>query len=170
MSTMAESKSKQSLANSKENAGDNYVAHLVYTVRLFELEPTDRLAASSLLSLIPPTKEQESLWYTLDGLLCKEEPVKDIKALAQLHARMSRDIAQAVLIVPEKLRDYVSYAYDSVQDPHSDYAVQMRSVCRARHKAFVLAVDSLGPDDKKWFVTKIFDPQECRAIAVPEAD
>jgi hypothetical protein len=117
-----------------------------------------------------PDKEEESIWYTLDGFLCKEEQVNDIKTLAALHARMPHDIARAVLVVPEKLRDYVSYAYDSVQDPHSDYAVQMRSACRAKHEAFVVAVDSLAPDDRQWFVKKIFDPSDCRAIAVPEAD
>lgn len=120
--------------------------------------------------MIPPSKEEERLWYTLDGFLCEGEPVKQVKTLSELHARMPHDLARAVLLVPEKLPNYISYAYNAVQDPHSDYAVQMQSVCRAKHNAFLDALGSLTPDDRQWFVKKIFDPNECRAIAVPEAD
>src|SRR3974390_1300766 len=128
---MAKSTSNQSLSNWRKKAGESYTAHLVYSFRSFELQPTEREAASRLLSMIPPTKEEQPLWNALDGFLCKEQRVRDIKALAELHARMSNNIARAVLLVPEKMRDYVSYAYDSVQDPHSDYAVRMQLVCRA---------------------------------------
>ncbi len=160
----------QTLANWKVKAGDSYIAHLAYSFRSFELEPTDQLAASRLLSMIPPTKEEQSLWYTLDGFLCKDERENDLKALAALHARMPHDIARAVLRVPEKLPDYISYAFESVQDPSSDYVLQMRSVCRARHKAFVAAVDSLTLDERQWFLSKIFSPNDCRAIAMLEAN
>ena len=170
ISMMAESKSSQSLVSWKKKAGDSYVARLVYSFRSSELDPTGEQAASKLFSMIPPSKEVQPLWFTLDGFLCEGEQVKEIKTLAELHARMPHDIAKAVLVVPEKLRDYISYAYDSVQDPHSDYAVQMRLVCREKHKAFVIAVNSLAPNDRRWFVTKIFDPNACQAIAVPEAD
>ncbi len=167
---MAESKSKQSLVNWKNKAGDSYISRLVFAFRLFELEPKERLTASMLLSMIPPTKDEETLWYTLDGLLCEEESMKDVEKVAELHARMPHDLARAVLLVPERLREYVSYAKESVQDPHSDYAFQMRSVCRTKHQAFLGAVDSLTTADRQWFVRKIFDPNECRAIAVPEAE
>jgi hypothetical protein len=167
---MAESKSDKALSSWKNTAGEGYIAHLVYAFRSFELQPTDQSAAARLLSMIPPTSQEESLWYSLDGFLCKEEQDEEITVLAKLHARMPRDISKAVLLVPAKLRDYISYAFDSVQDPESDYAVQMQAVCRGQHKAFLAAVNSLSVDNKRWFVTKIFNPDACRAIAVPEAD
>lgn len=170
ISRMAESKSNATLATWRKKAGDSYAARLVYSFRSFELNSNDHSAASRLLSLVPPSKEEEPFWHALDGFLCKEEKVDEIKTLADLQARIPRNIARAVILVPEKMPDYVSYAYTSIQDPHSDYAVQMRSVCRGRHKAFIVAVNSLAPDDKLWFVKKIFNPNDCRPIAVPEAD
>lgn len=170
ISNMAASKSTPSLAKWQTKAGDSYIAHLVYSFRAFELNPTDQQVAARLLSLVPPTKEEEPLWHTLDGFLCKEERIEEIKILAKLQTRIPHDIARAVGLVPKKMLDYVSYAYTSIQDPHSDYAVQMRSVCRTQHKVFVAAVNSLASSDRQWFVKKIFNPDECRAIAVPEAD
>jgi hypothetical protein len=170
ISKMAASKSALSLTKWQKKAGDNNIAHLVYLFRAFELNPTDQQVASRLLSLLPPGKEEESFWHTLDGFLCKEERIEEIKILAKLQTRIPHDIARAVGLVPKKMLDYVSYAYTSIQDPHSDYAVQMRSVCRTQHKAFVAAVNSLASSDRQWFVKKIFNPNECRAIAVPEAD
>lgn len=170
ISNMAGSKSSPSLAEWQKQAGDSYIAHLVYSFRAFELNPKDQKFASRLLSLIPPKQEEEPFWHTLDGFLCKKERVEEIKILGELQARIPHDIARAVVLVPKKMLDYVSYAYTSIQDPHSDYAVRMRSVCRTQHKAFVSAVNSLAPGDRQWFVKKIFNPADCRAIAVPEAD
>lgn len=128
ISKMAASKSIPSLDNGKKKAGDSYIAHLVYSFRAFELNPTNQQVASRLLSLVPPSKEEEPLWHTLDGFLCKEERIDEIKTLAALQARFPHDIARAVVHVPGKMLDYVSYAYTSIQDPHSDYAIQMRPV------------------------------------------
>lgn len=170
ISNMASSKSSPSLTKWQKEAGDSYIAHLVYSFRAFELNSNDRQSAWRLLSLIPPGKEEEPFWHTLNGFLCEEESMDEIKILAELEARIPHDIARAVVLVPKKMLDYVSYAYTSIQDPHSDYAVQMRSVCRAQHEAFIGAVNSLAFADREWFVKKIFDPDTCRAIAVPEAD
>lgn len=170
IANIANSKSTPSLAKWQKKAGDSYIAHLIYSFRAFELNPKDQHVASRLLSLMPPSKEEEPFWHTLDGFLCKEERVEEIKILGALQARIPHDLARAVVLVPKKMLDYVSYAYTSIQDPHSDYAVQMRSVCRTQHKAFVGAVNSLASEDRQWFVKKIFNPDECRAIAVPEAD
>jgi hypothetical protein len=65
---------------------------------------------------------------------------------------------------------YISYASVSTQDPHSDYAVQMQSVCQARHIEFEKAVDKFSPSDKSWFVSRIFNPDRCNALAYPEAE
>jgi len=169
ISKMAESRSSSSLQQWKTKAGDSYVARLVYSFRRFELNPTTE-SATRLLSLIPAAKDDWTLWFSLDGFLCEQEQDRQVKILAKLHARMPHDIARAVILVPEKLPDYVLFASDAVQDPHSDYTIQMQAVCKAQHSAFVAAVKSLTLDDEQWFVTKIFNPDNCRAIETPEAD
>ena len=65
---------------------------------------------------------------------------------------------------------FVSYAIEATQDPHSDYAVQMRGVCEVRHPAFQKAVNELPPDKRGWFEKHILDPVGCRVRALPEAE
>src|SRR5947209_3264236 len=98
ISNMAAAKSTPSLAKWQKKAGDSYIAHLVYSFRAFELKPRDRQLASTLLSLVPPSKEDESLWHTLDGFLCEEERIADLKILAALQARIPHDLARAVVL------------------------------------------------------------------------
>jgi hypothetical protein len=170
ISNMAVAKSTPELEKWRKDSGGSYLARLVFSSRLFELEPKHGSAASNLLAFVPPDKKEEAFWHTLDGFLCEKETVKEVKTLAELQARLPRDLARAVLLVPAKMPEYVSYAYTSIQDPHSDYALQMRSVCQARSKPFVAAVNSLPSDDRRWFIKKIFDPRGCHALALPEAD
>jgi len=89
-------------------------------------------------------------------------------ALGRLGDRLPRDLARAVLLVPGKMQDYVSYAQTSIGDPHSDYTVQMQKVCKARHKQFVDAVNNLSAKDKNWFVSKIFNLDGCHPLLFPE--
>jgi hypothetical protein len=63
--------------------------------------------------------------------------------------------------------EYVAYAFLSI-NPESDYAVRMQEVCRVRNKQFLAVLDGLSTEKKRWFVTKIFNPQACRAIWLPE--
>jgi len=91
-------------------------------------------------------------------------------SLGGLQARLPHSLAKAVALFPEKMYDFVSYAYDSIQDPHSDYAVQMQTVCRHHHERFMTAVNQMPEKDRNWFAAKIFDTARCRAIALPEAD
>lgn len=93
-----------------------------------------------------------------------------MKTLGQLQARLPRDLARAIVLHPEKLHEFISYSYDSIQDPHSDYALQMKPVYRHDHRRFLNEVNQMPEKDRSWFVTKIFDPDRCRAIALPEAD
>jgi hypothetical protein len=65
---------------------------------------------------------------------------------------------------------YVAYASISVHDPHSDYAVQMQAVCRAKHSEFVKAVERLQKDQRDWFVKHVFNPEGCHALALREAE
>ncbi len=101
---------------------------------------------------------------------CSAESLADMKSLGGLGERLPRDLARAVLLVPDKLPSYVSYAPISVQDPHSDYAVQMQAVCRAEHPEFVRAVEGLPTDKRDWFVKHVLNPDGCHALALPEAE
>jgi hypothetical protein len=153
-----------------KKAGNSYRAHLVFASRLFELNPSSHSNATKLLDLIPKDDAQHLVWMTFGSCYCGTGPIieKEMNALDRLGSRLPRDLAKAVLIVPERMMDYISYASTSVQDPHSDYAVQMKSVCLADHKDFVKAMNNLSPDDKNWFTTRIFNPVGCHPLVFPE--
>lgn len=170
MARMARAKSSAVLTAEKIQAGDSYRAQLVFAARLLQLRPTQRHAADLLLNLIPKDDGQQTTWMTLGDAMCGAERVSDMKSLGRLGESLPRDLAKAVLIVPDRMLDYVSYAYSSIQDPHSDYAVQMQTVCRVKHAEFVKAVEGLPIDQKDWFVKHVFNPDVCHALALPEAE
>ena len=158
------------LAKEKQNAGSSYRAGVVLAARSFELRPQDKHAALALLNLIPQDEGQHTTWMTMGDSLCDDESVADMKSMGKLRDHLPRDLAKAVLLVPDKLPSYVGYASTSVGDPHSDYAVQMQSVCRAKHSEFVKAVEGLSTDQRDWFVKHILNPEGCHALALPEAE
>lgn len=130
----------------------------------------DKSAAVLLLNLIPVDDAQHTTWMTLGDALCSAESVADMKSLGGLGERLPHDLAKAVLLVPDKLPGYIAYASTSVQDPHSDYAVQMQTVCRAKHPEFAKAVEGLPADKRDWFVKHVLNPDGCHALALPEAE
>jgi hypothetical protein len=167
---MALANSRAALAKAKHHAGENYRAEVVYAARSFELQPRDRDAAVSLLNLLPKDDTQHATLMTFGDSLCDGESDAEMKSLSRLGERLARDFAKAVLLAPDKLPSYVSYAATSVGDPHSDYAVQMESVCRSKHSEFVKAVEGLPVDQRDWFVKHILNPDGCHALALPEAE
>ena len=170
LTRMARAQSSAVLALEKRKAGDGYTAGVVFASRLLELHPKDQHAAVLLLNLIPRDEKQQTAWMTLGDSLCSTEPVSDMKVLGRLSEGLPRRLAQAILLVPERLPDYVAYALISTQDPHSDYAIQMQNVCRAEHPRFMKAVAGLPPSKKDWFIKHILNPDGCRAVALPEAE
>jgi hypothetical protein len=72
-------------------------------------------------------------------------------------------------LVPDKIPEYVAYSLTSVQDPHSDYAIQMQKVCRAKHAEFIQAVAKLPREKKDQFMKYIFDPDACNALTLPQS-
>lgn len=170
MAKMARARSSAAVAVEKQKAGDSYRAQVAFAARSFELRPEDKKAAVLLLSLIPHDDGQHTTWMTMGDSLCSAESVADMKSLGRLGERLPHDLARAVLLVPDKLLSYISYAPISVQDPHSDYAVQMQTVCRAKHPEFVKAVDGLPTDKREWFVKHVLNPDGCHALALPEAE
>jgi hypothetical protein len=172
MGRMARANSPAELKARKQKAGDGYRAQVIFAARMLEIEPSDKSAADSLLGLIPESSDDlhEAVWLELDELPeCPSGRVSDsdLKALDLLQYHLPRLLARAVLLVPDKMPEYVAYAFLGMS-PDSDYAVQMRKVCRTKHLEFVKAVERLSPRDKKWFVGTVFNPDGCRTIAFPE--
>jgi hypothetical protein len=170
MANMARAKSADDLRTWKQKAGDSYRAHVVFAFRSFELKRSDHDLASSVLGLIPKSEEQDSILVSFNEALCQGESDSDILALDRLVIRIPRILSRAVLIVPEHMTDYISYAPISVLNPESDYAVQMITVCKAKHDEFLQSINKLSTADKRWFKSKIFNPDGCHALALPEAD
>jgi hypothetical protein len=100
---------------------------------------------------------------TLGEHHCETESYHEMKMLAQLEERLPRDLARAVLMVPAKIPEYVAYSLTSVEDPHSDYALQMEKVCRAKHAEFFDAVAKLPREKRDRFLKYVFDLDGCNA-------
>jgi hypothetical protein len=172
MAAMARARTVAALESAKQKAGDSYRARLIFAARMLEVDGGNKGAAESLLNLLPRDEfgPEQYVWLSLDQLeKCPSGgiPESDLTPLFRLQYRLPRDTARAVLLVPDKMFPYVSYAQISL-NPESDYAVQMKKVCKARHKEFIGAVNQLSPRDKAWFVSKIFNPDGCRTIFFPE--
>ncbi len=165
---MARAVSTAELAAYKGKAGTSYRARFVFAAKQFELKSERRDVALMLLNLIPKDDEQQQMLMTLGEHHCETESYHEMKSLAQLAERLPRDLARAVLLVPAKIPEYVAYSITSVQDLHSDYAIQMQKVCRARHSEFVDAVAKLPWQKKDRFLMYIFDPEACNALTLPE--
>jgi hypothetical protein len=170
MAKMVRAKSSAVLIAEKQKAGNSYRSQVVFAARSVELHPTSQRDAILLLNLIPTDDAQQRTWMTFGDSLCSGETVSDMKSLGRLGEALPRDLAKAVLLVPNKLLDYVTYALVSTQDPHSDYAVRMQTVCRGKYREFVKAVERLSSDKRDWLIKHIFNPEGCHALALPEAE
>jgi hypothetical protein len=166
---MARAISTAELAANREKAGESYRAQLVYAAKLSELAPQRQDAAVLLLNLIPKDEQQQQLLITLGEHHCETESYHEMKMLAQLEERLPRDLTRAVLMVPAKIPEYVAYSITSVEDPHSDYAIQMQKVCRAKHDEFFDAVAKLPREKRDRFLKYVFDLDGCNALTLPEA-
>ena len=105
MARTAHAKSSRAVVEEKQKAGDSYRAQVVLAARSFELHPMDKEAAVLLLSLIPQDDAQHTAWMTMGDSLCDAESVDEMKSLEALGDRLPHDLARAVLLVPDKLRN-----------------------------------------------------------------
>jgi hypothetical protein len=172
LGAMARAKTPSALKARRQKAGDSYRAQLIFAARMFEIDSRNQSTADSLLNLLPKNEDsaEQSAWLDLTELeKCPsgDLPDSDLKLLDRLQYHLPRLIAKAAILVPEKMLEYIAYAFLSM-NPDSDYAVQMQKVCRARHREFVDAVDKLSAENKSWFMSKIFDPDMCKTFAFPE--
>lgn len=169
MARMTRARSLSELNSLATSAGNSYRAHLVFAFRAFEIQPTE-LTASAVLDFLPQDDSHTEEWFSLSGWICNEEEDQDVKSLAQLQTRMSRDFAKAVILSPTRMYQYVSYPVIIGLNPHDDYAEEMATVCRRRPREFAAAINQLPAKDRSWFLRVVFEPSDCRALAHPEAE
>jgi hypothetical protein len=169
MAQIARARSTSQLNPLRTSAGNSYRAQLVFAFRALELQPT-KLTASAVLDFLPKDDSHREEWYSLSGWICDGEKDQDVKSLAELQGRMSRDFAKSVILSPSRMYQYVSYPVIIGLDPHDDYAEEMTAVCRRRPREFAAAIDQLPEKDRTWLRQVVFEPSDCRALAHPEAD
>ena len=170
MAEMARAKSVRELRIYSRGAGESYRARTVFAARELLLATSQKLAGMRLLDLMPKDTEQNEEWASLSEMLCDGEKASDLLVLSKLGESLPRLLARAVLMNPDALQRYVTYALISVSDPHNDHTLRMQIVCRERHSKFMIAVSHLDPQSRCRFTAQIFDPNTCRAIDMPEAE
>jgi len=157
------------LSAARDLAGEGYGARLVSAYRWFQLQPEIKGHADSLLGLIPKTDAEQEVVMALGDSLCDQESPADMLALSRVREGLSRELALAVMRAPSFLPNYVRYSFIAVQDPHSDYAVQMVAVCQKQRPAFLHALAQLSGEDRRLFTNRILNVSSCAAIVRPEA-
>jgi len=170
MAEMARASSVNALQKAKLRAGDDYRAQLVFAYRAFQLQPNLKSAAAKLLALLPKNEAEQTVAMTLGDSLCDGEPQGDMLVLSRVNEGLGRQFTRAVRVAPEFLRAYVEYSLDAIDDPHSDYAEQMKTVCQDYHAAFLRAVNGLPADKQGRFARYVMRPDDCHVIAVPEGE
>lgn len=166
---MARAKTVHALTEASKQAGESYRARLIFAYRSFQLHP-GKEAAQGLLALLPADDSEQITVMTLGDSLCDEESVGDMKTFSRVYEGLARALAKAVLLEQRSLPAYVRYALVATGDPHSDYAVQMKTVCQHAHLDFVGAVKQLPQDKQPLFAKHVMDPTTCRPLAIPEAE
>jgi len=172
MGALARARSRTQLITRKHEAGDSYWAQLVFAARSLEVRAEDVEAAEMLLSLLPGNSEDErmAVWMDLSQLQgCESGGLSDtdLRPLFRLQSHLPRLAAHAVLLSPGQMLPYVRFGLNAAY-PDSDYAVYMRSVCKARPRELADAIDKLDAKDRQWFTSHFFDPKGCRTIFYPE--
>jgi hypothetical protein len=167
---IAEATSVASLKELARKAAQNYQLQVALAARRLELNPRSRDAASSFLALIPQNDDQHSAWITFGDSMCENESSHDMDILDRFGARLEHDLATAVILVPGKMPEYMEFAFESVGNPHSNYAVEMQRVCRKQHATLMREINALPPKDRTYLGQHILDAETCKALMLPEGD
>ncbi len=167
---MVRARSSADLLSAKRKAGTDYRAQLVFAYRAFELRPGSLADAERLLKLIPQKEAEQEIVLTLGEALCEDESISEMTFLSHVRDGLAHQLAKAVGVVPEFMAQYIQYSAIATLDAHSDYAIQMRTVCKRDHRRFVSAIGSLSVEDRNQIRNHVIDPETCRAIALPEAE
>ena len=140
--------------------GSEYIFRVVASARRLELNFDPQHAAAALLSTMPKDELQHLAWLTLGDMQCDEESMQDMQALAGVKDRLPHNVSRAVILHPEKMKDYVEFASSALDDPGSEYPLEMKDVCKAKHAEFTKAVNALSSEDRVRFA-HFFKVQNC---------
>jgi len=164
---VARAKSLDGATEIERRAGGSFRAQVVFASRRFQLKPSVQ-SAERLLSVMPADEAQVTEVMTIGDSICDGETVADMFILGRVGERLPSLLARAVLAAPRFMPAYVKYGLRAVQDPHNDYAVQMRRVCQKEHHRFALAVAALALDEQRRFTEHVMSVAGCEILAAPE--
>lgn len=166
---MVKATTEPALITASNTADQSYKSRLTFAARLAQLRPRDAQAANALLNLLPTSDDEGIEWGSFGDGQCEHESVKEMERLDAFGAELTETAATAVLVVPSKMDAYVA-ASEFLVGPHSDQVVKMERVCRLRHVEFERAVEALEPKVRDWFRRVVFEPENCRALLLPEGE
>lgn len=165
---MVRSNSTDTLTGYRVAAGNSYRVDVIFAFKYFELNDKDMRAGRRLFKILPKNDKQYGIWLTMGDSLCNDESVADMKLLDEFSARFSLLLSRAVMSNPDEMPRYVEFSLMAAQDPHSDFALQMKRVCLAKHEAFKRAVKGLSIADRHWFAAHVMHVDHCKPLALPE--
>lgn len=160
----ARSTSVSTVVTTMNELRDDDYAFVLLSGRRFELD-TSKATAEALLQVLPTNKTQYWRWAEHESCAA---PVKDLLTVGNLFERLPRLFARAVGLSPQRLQQYIAFSAIVYEDPHNDYIIHMQVVCRRNPEAFRRVLNSLPVDQGTLISTRVFNPQNCRAIAIPE--
>ncbi len=170
LANVARAKSAAAIKKFELLAGTSYRVRFVVAYRSFRLSPSSKPAAQRLVNQIPKNDAERTELMTLGDRLCDGEPITDMKTLSRVRDGAARELANAVLLSPDDMFQYVEYALNAVEDPHSDYAIQMKRVCVGNKVEFAKAVNNLPAEKKETFQKHVMNESTCQPLALPEAE
>jgi hypothetical protein len=148
----------------------DYRANVALAARRFELVPKSRSAASALLDLIPANVDEHVVWITFGDSMCETETIPEMEMFDRFGSRLEHKLTAAVLLLPEKMPEYIGFASEALTNPHSDYAEEMQKVCKSDHLRLLQAINAMPTEDRDWFAHHILDPSSCKALKLAEAE
>jgi hypothetical protein len=154
----------------REKAGSTKLGRIVYYEKWLLLEPS-RTGAEGLLHNIPESESEQLQMMTLpDWHEGATKSTKDMESLAKIYAHWPRSIANAVMMFPQYLPEYIRYGLLAPNDVHSDYTGNEERVCRNDPARFQAAFASLNGKTQAYLRKHVFNPEKCRAKFVSEAE
>jgi hypothetical protein len=136
---------------------NNEIVRQISAMRRFQFS-RDRSSARVLLTLLPKTEGEFEKLYSLTagGGQVTDEMVSNL-----YERDWERSVADAVLITPELLSDYLSYGGIAVSDVHSGYYEHVSRVCRANRKRFRETLATLPQDTRRYLTDHVVNPRTC---------
>ena len=154
----------------RAQVGNSKLAKVVFYEKWLMLEPS-KVAAEGLLHNMPESEAEQLQMMTLgDWHEGATESKKDMASLAEIYETWPRSVADAAMVFPQYLPEYIRYGLLAPNDIHSNYTGNEERVCRADRAGFQAAFDRLDRKAQTYLRKYVFDPEKCRAIFVGESD